>query len=437
MPRGKNTKATKLAVVVTFLAIIILFPVSAALQSQITISNTGTILIPSPTPSPTPSPPPSPTPSPTPPPPSEPVALHVEGRYVKDIDGNIITLRGVNAGGFGDTAAGWFRTSWSESTVRSNFAAMQSWGINAVRIMGTARWWLENAREDLSGNDVCDTSHRDAITRTIEIAEEYGIYVIFTFWSIDTVGPRSPTIQDYLPYPPRAASQNYETIRSSADFVELWAGNSATSSFLARFANVNSPATSQHVHNNGQSPPSVSEALQDYPNVVYELYNEPSGDDSGWSTVTQQVVDAIRARGDEHPIMVQCGYCGSFYAWFNTMRNKITGRSNIIFSNHIYLSDGSLPGNPTSYDALRQALMVEPNNPPGFGLGNVLNQNYPVVIGEFGGGSTTFYQNLLTILNEEKVSWMAWEWRSGGGLYTGSFTPTAFGQVVIDYASAP
>jgi len=363
--------------------------------------------------------------------------LHVEGQYIKDAAGNTIVLRGVNGGGFGDLASGWGTSNWNEQTVRNNFAAMKSYGVNAIRIMGTIRWWLENSKESYqTGADTCGISHRDAITRTIEIAQEYGIYVIFTFWSIDTVGPRSPTIQDYLPYPPRAASQNYETIRSSADFVELWAGNSATSSFLARFANVNSPATSQHVHNNGQSPPSVSEALQNYPNVIYELYNEPSGDDSGWSTVTQQVVDAIRARGDQTPIMVQCGYCGSFYAWFNTMYNKLSSRTNIIYSNHIYLSDGSLPGNPTSYADLRDALMVAPNNPPGFGLGNVLNHNVPVIIGEFGGGTTTFYQNLLTILNEENVGWCAWEWRSGS-LYTGSFSPTSFGQVVQEYASAP
>ena len=369
--------------------------------------------------------------------------LHVDGKYLKDKSGNVVILQGVNAGGFGDTASGWLTTNWNEQTVRNHFQAMKDWGLNAVRIMGTARWWLENSKENLDGNDVCTLSHRDAIKRTIEIADEYDIYVIFSFWSIDTVGSRSPTIQDYLPYPPRAASQNYNTIRNSNDFVELWAGNSSTSSFLARFKNVNAsgspPTTSQHVHNSGTSPPSVIEALWGYPNVIYELYNEPAGDDSGWASVTQQVVDAIRARGDNHPIMVQAGYCGSFYAWFNAMNNRLAGRTNVIYSNHIYRSDGSLPGNPYTYEDVNYALMEEPNNPPGFGIGHVLNQNLPVVIGEIGSGTSSqeleYFGNSLRVLNENNVGWLGWEWRSGS-LYSGSFSPTSRGQILQEYAGS-
>ncbi len=339
-----------------------------------------------------------------------PTQLHVEGRTIKDANGNTVILKGVNAGGFGDTASGWFTTSWSETTVRNNLAAMKSWGINCVRIMGTARWWLENSRENLQGSDVCSISHRDAIKRTIEIAQEYGFYVIFTFWSLDTVGPRSPGIQDYLPYPPRASAQNYNTIRSTADFVELWAGNSATSQFLARFRNVDTsgtpPTTSTHVHNNGVAPQSVSEALQNYTNVIYELYNEPSGDNSGWSTVTQQCVDAIRARGDNHPIMVQCGYCMSFYGgpnWFDTMYNKLAGRTNIIYSSHIYRSDGSFVGNPYTYNDVYAQMMTTPA-PNGFGCGYVLSKNVPILIGEVGNRAWstddyTYLDSTLRVMN--------------------------------------
>jgi hypothetical protein len=394
-------------------------------MAQITINNTGTVQVTT----------------------TINAALHVEGIYIKDDQNNTVSLRGVNAGGFGDTASGWFSTSWNENTVRSNLAAMQSWGINCMRIMGTARWWLENTRENLQGSDVCTQSHRESIIRTIELAEEYGIYVIFTFWSIDTVGSRSPGIQDYLPYPPRSSSQNYNTIRDSADWVELWGGDSATSSFLPRFRNVDSsgtpPTTSLHVHNNGVTPPSVSEALQNYPNVIYEFYNEPSGDNSGWSTVTQQCVDAIRAGGDNHPIMVQCGYCMSFYGgpnWFDTMYNKLSSRTNIIYSSHIYRSDGSFPGNPYLYNDIYNMMMTTPA-PNGFGCGYVQSKNVPVIIGEVGNRAWsdqdyTYLDSTLRVMNENGISWAAWEWRSGA-LYSGSFTPTQTGEIVRTYASGP
>jgi aryl-phospho-beta-D-glucosidase BglC (GH1 family) len=373
-------------------------------------------------------------------------ALHVDGKYLKNETGDVVILHGVNAGGFGDYSSGWYSSNWNEANVRSNFAAMKSWGINAVRIMGTVRWWLENSKEDLSGNDVCSITHRDALTRTISIAQEYGIYVIFTFWSIDTTGSRSPGIQDYLPYPPTASTQNYNTIRSSNDFVEVWAGNSETSTFLSRFENVNSsgtpPTTSQHVHNNGVAPPSVSEALESYTNVIYELYNEPAGNDAGWADTTQRAVDAIRARGDEHPIMVQAGYCGSFYSWFDIMYNKLSGRTNIIYSNHIYRGSGSFPDNAYLYTDVNSSLMTKTQSQNGFGIGYVLNRNVPVVIGETGGSNNNptevaCLNNTLKVLNENGVSWFGWEWRTGMGMSLisgGSFTPTQTGQIVKNYA---
>lgn len=413
-------KTLRVAMLAALLAVLILGPIAFSLLSnQVTIPTSGVVS--------------SGVVSPM-------TILHVDGTLIKDANGSIVALRGVNAGGFGDSCTGWFTTTWNDNTVRSNLAAMRSWGINCMRIMGTARWWLENCKENLQGSEACSQPHRESIIRTIQLAQEYGIYVIFSFWSIDTVGSRSPGIQDYLPYPPRCSTQNFNTIRNSADFVELWAGNSATSTFLARFANVNStgtpPTTSTHVHNNGASPPSVSEALQNYPNVIYEFYNEPSGDDSGWSTVSQQCVDAIRARGDNHPIMVQCGFCGSFNSWFNGMYTKMQGRTNIIYSNHIYRASGSFPGNPYLYADILAAMMTAPS-PNGFGCGTVQSRNVPIMIGELGSGTSsdeiTYFTSALQVMNENNINWCAWEWRSGS-LYTGSFAPTQRGQIVQTYA---
>lgn len=416
-------KASVKIILSVIAAILLLVPITfSVLTSQVSIPTSGGI-------------------SPTIPPTM--TILHVDGRLIKDENGTVVALRGVNAGGFGDTCTGWFTTSWSENTVRNNLAAMRSWGINCMRIMGTARWWLENCKENLQGSEVCSQPQRESMIRTIQLAQEYGIYVIFCVWSIDTVGSRSPGIQDYLPYPPRCSTQNFNTIRSSADFVELWGGDSATSGFLARFKNVNQtgspPTTSLHVNNNGQSPPSVSEALQNYPNVIYEFYNEPSGDDSGWSTVTQQCVDAIRARGDNHPIMVQSGFCGSFYAWFNTMYNRLAGRTNIIYSNHIYRASGSFPTNPYLYDDVRYTMMNDTSTTNGFGCGNVFSKNVPIMIGEIGSGTSsdeiTYFTSAFQVMNENNINWCAWEWRSGS-LFTGSFTPTQRGTIVQTYASA-
>jgi len=344
--------------------------------------------------------------------------LHVDGINIKDSADNTIRLRGSNGGGLGDTCTGFFLTTLNEATVRANFAAMQSWGANCIRIMLSIRWWLENSKEVYYGTtEVCNRPYRQNVLETIQIAEEYGLYVIVSFWSIDTnyaYGSRSPSTQDYLPYPPYASTQNFATIRDKDDFIEVWAGDSGTSSFLARFQAVDTPAvTSPYVNNSGASPPSISEALSGYDNVIYELYNEPSGHDANWSGVTAEVIDAIRALGDNHPIMVQCGYCGSFYAWADIMDAEVTGKTHVVFSNHIYRSDGSFPGDPYTYAGLYNTLITSATNPPGFGLAYVLNTlGYPVVIGEIGCGTSaeerSYFQNTLLILNEQGCGFCAW-----------------------------
>jgi hypothetical protein len=79
--------------------------------------------------------------------------------------------------------------------------------------------------------------------------------------------------QDPLPYPPYQTSTNASAvIGNQADFVAYWA--------------------------------SIASELKNYPNVIFELWNEPCGAGlSTWISAMQQCITAIRATGATQPII--------------------------------------------------------------------------------------------------------------------------------------
>lgn len=334
--------------------------------------------------------------------------LHTEGKYVKDDLGNIVYLRGVNRpSGFTASCTGnWFEdgdwiwgaayTGWTETGLRQRLQQMQDAGFNVIRLIMFAEWWINDASTNLGGQTT-DVSFRYAMKETIRVAQEYGIYIVIVPWASDQGA------QQEMPFPSNS-------IPNAQAFADFWA--------------------------------SVATELKSYPNVLFELYNEPVGDYATWFNAVELAVNAIRQITD-HIIIVQYGYCGDF-SWVPS-EHASWGASagNILYSNHIYRWPWGATIDPSiyTYDGVRDVLL---NN---WGYDVVIN-DYPAWIGEIGPYTaaseqeyheTTWWRNVLQLLNDWEMGYAAWEWDQPGAgwdlqepIGVAPYQPNERGRILID-----
>jgi len=384
--------------------------------------------------------------------------LHVDGRYIKDSFGNIIILKGINKVEFADDPDGiWMGdTMWKDANVKAELDAMKTWGINAIRCHISVELWKYDIGPNTnttehpilrsgvdSWDDVCSISTREAIKRLLSFAAERGMYVILDGYSVRCYWTRAE--QDQLPFPPYQQSPNAsEIIGSVDDFVEWWR--------------------------------SIAVELKDYPNVIFELWNEPNRNNpptafNEWLNASQLCINAIREAGAIQPIIFQwqmgC-YCNVYedengnpfarfgdhlHGWLETAISNLTDPlGNLIFSTHIYRAYGGLgiyieqqtiekwgSNYPYNYTHIKVALEHMGIKWAGETL------NVPLIIGEIGADmdwsgdefqhELTAWNNTLAILNELGIHYTAFWWRESGSfrLHNGppDFTPNEAGMVLI------
>jgi hypothetical protein len=345
-------------------------------------------------------------------------SLHTEGRYIKNETGDIVILRGMNRGQFHSEPTGawggWY--TYDKDDVITELESMQKWGVNAIRLTTAMEYWMK------------DASHRQYIKEIIEEAGKKGIYVIYAPWNICDFGGNADT--NKLPFPPYLQeSCAQQLITSEQDFIDFWVN--------------------------------VSSELKGYSNVLYDIYNEPNGDQDvqdAWYRVWQNVITAIRNNGDDNIILVQWGYG----TWVNldfpppenpagTMdwisENPFSG-TNLLYSTHVYRGGGGLGqlsgSNAYLYDDVKRAFQYEKID----WVVNTLNK--PLIIGEI--GANRWYtgdelqreieglNNSYRIFNEWGISYLQWEWWTIGRAwstisdsvwYNSDCTPNEMGDVFV------
>lgn len=352
--------------------------------------------------------------------------LHTEGRYIKDEDGNTVILRGFNKQDFLDFPDGswpmegedvWAgQGNFRDEAVRQHMRHWRDvWQMNIVRFHLNMRWWLDNERVSPYTGETSNIGSRDAVIRTIEIAEEEGIYVLIDFFQVD-FGEE----QQDLPFPS-------SLLPNANAFTDFWVDD-------------------------------VIPYIRHLPNVIYELWNEPAGSMGVWFDAATQTINAIRATGDNHIIRVQYLWCGELeYVADWVAEDRPT--ENIIFGIHNYRSEGSFednPNSPTDYQYIHDYLWG-PNTPPGAypptgsNYGEVLETlNLPVWVGEFAGvrmatddDEYDYFVNNLQVYKEWGVGWTFYCWDYDSHYCAQKLTGTAFqppnrgGQAMIDSITSP
>ena len=136
-----------------------------------------------------------------------------------------------------------------------------------------------------------------------------------------------------------------------------------------------------------------------YPNVIYEVFNEPGQGEADWPTIKkfdQEVVDAIRAVDPDNLIIVGTPQYSSavHVATANPLPSSYT---NIAYSFHMYASD---PAHDKYMDQANTALS----------RGHALFVSEWGVSQANGGGSLdqTRINNWLSWMNTNGISWAAW-----------------------------
>ena len=159
---------------------------------------------------------------------AQPPKLHVEGRHLKDAEGRVIILRGVNKPGFEDCPDGWWNSPggslysgigvWRPQAIEANLDEVRRWGCNAIRFHTCIQWWKENPTtfRDRWRNVTYEKSFREMFKQVVRLAGERGLYVIVDLYSTAAGAAE----QEPLPWPPYAKKPG--SIGSEQEFLELW-----------------------------------------------------------------------------------------------------------------------------------------------------------------------------------------------------------------------
>jgi len=272
-------------------------------------------------------------------------ALRTSGNKIIDKDNNPVKLRGlslywaglgeVGAGDpyYNDAAIGWLAHDWKASVVRAAIPAAQKDGVGLDNAYnGATKGYADGDSALMVGKTM----------RVVEACIKRGVYVII----------------DWHVHNKHENNANYSS--KGAQFM----GNMA-----AKY---------------GQ-----------YPNVLFEPFNEPVGGESASAVVSyvNPIISAIRSHTNNIVIVGSPG--------FSTAPNDITGltnSTNIAYSFHFYAAQHSKSGNSGKIDA-------------------ALNANKAVFVTEFGttmangktGHNESATNEWITYLEEKNVGWIQWE----------------------------
>jgi aryl-phospho-beta-D-glucosidase BglC (GH1 family) len=343
-------------------------------------------------------------------------ALQVEGAQLKDASAQMIVLRGVNHHGFVDVPDGAWEAPgkplysgmghWEPAVVKQTLDEYRKLGFNVVRFHTIVEWWKKNPQtyKDPWRSVTYPEPYRQMIKDVIQWAGERGLYVIFDFYAMkNTDGKHSG--QETLPWPPY--NRYPEVVGSRAEFIEIWK--------------------------------SVARELGPFPNVLFELYNEPNGDkkaESEWFSFCQEAIAAIRV-GAKNPIVVQWDYqCwvnldypppqnpASTLAWIE--RHPLKG-DNILYGTHKYRNSGG--GGPGTVHRTQGGLVnlwEMPEVRQGLELDlfshTLRDLKKPVLVTEIGAylknpgdelsHELAWFKNTLAVLNGLGIGYVGWAWQS-------------------------
>ena len=238
----------------------------------------------------------------------------------------------------------WFYDDCYSNSKTAAFDALKNWGADILRIS-------MYVQED--GYETDPTGFTNKVKALIDIASARGMYVLVDFHQLDPGDP------------------NFNTARAKTFFT------------------------------------AIASTYKDYPNIIYDICNEPNGDNVSWSvikTYADQVIPTIRAIDNDAVITVGTdgwatfGFSrtGSATTYKDVVNNKLN-YPNVMYSFHFYADS-----HRDSYLAVLDAVSNE----------------LPVFVSEFGfqnsagegANNRAMSDKYITLMRNKKISWCNWNY---------------------------
>jgi endoglycosylceramidase len=304
-------------------------------------------------------------------------ALQVDGEQIKDTDGRVVLLRGINTSGDSKVP------DFMPLTDAAMLDPLAGWGINTLRLLFTWEAYEPNR---------CDyeTAYMQYYEQVVEWAAERNLYVIVDFhqdaysrYTINGCGEGFPKWSVFSEISP-AEPDNSEAC-------EGWG--------TEMIFNLDHHKAWEHFHKDTELAKTryidmvtnVAEHMAKHPNVIgYELINEPWGNDTELANFYNAVGPAIRSRHPDAILFVPPHALVSSGLFGNNIAKP--SFDNMVYSPHYYDAGVILNSNWGGGD------ISGPLN----GMADKAEQwGVPMLLGEYGGpAETTNIEGYMDAMNE-------------------------------------
>jgi hypothetical protein len=268
-------------------------------------------------------------------------ALHVDGNKIMDTKGNIVILKGIGRAGDVESASGmWggqggFLASWGLKwlDVNQSIPIMDAtfqcykevWKVNMIRVFITVDWyWQDNVTPSVEDPENypywnAPISYQNYIETVVSEAAKYGLYV------------------DLCPY--QLVSFYRDSNRGGAQGLPMCWWDNASIDFLTD-TGLKDEQTFW-----SQFWTLLATNLKDYPNVIYEAWNEPqlTGNEPippPYLTYLQTMYNSVHTVTDQNLLFLQwnAGYIPYYndLSWCKQIADAIPKSKNIVYTTHAY-----------------------------------------------------------------------------------------------------
>jgi len=381
-------------------------------------------------------------------------ALHAQGTYILDNDGNTIYLRGMGLAGFvpnlilwGPGATDGWNNQWNynpTAVMEQTFKTMkEQWHINYIRVFIYPSWYYRDsitpAQVDPAhyGTQTTPISTKAYLHTLIQTADKYGIYVNIVPYML------TPSASSFAGDPYASQGHGWQGLP-----LEGW--DEPARRFLTDAG-----------YNNRELEfwrwfwTDMANTYKNYNNVIFEAWNEPNlGIDNdpiptGYMNYLKTMYSAIRTTGATNLIMMQwhMGWhpntWGNDLSWAKQIATAIPDATNLVYTTHLYYY---APTDLTEYwKTDYQGLKTQLSDAV-----KTMGITAPLVINEQGSciakttniqNDLTWWANLLRAQHDLGIGAGAYYWLSDTGLghiYAGEtmltrgYTPNAMGQAYIN-----